>query len=688
MTLLDIENLSVRYRTGDDYVHAVSDVSISIDEGTNYGLVGESGSGKSTVADAILQLLPSSAQVESDGVRFDGGDLFEADSETRQQLLWEEIAFIPQDAMDALDPVMSTGDQIVQAIRKHRDVSREKARERTREVFDVVGIDPDRIDNYPHQFSGGMRQRVTIAMAMALDPKLIIADEPTTGLDVIVQDKILDKIDEVQQRTGSSLLMITHDIGVVSELCDELTVLYGGKTMEQGRTNDVLASPTNPYTMGLKNSFPDIGSHDESLVSIPGSPPQRHGELDGCVFRARCPFATEECKAAHPPLHEDEETGQGSACHYQPKAAKLREQATDPAVWGIESADEYAEFDRTKEPVIQTRDLRKWFSTGQSLVDQLRGRDPKYVKAVDGVDLTVSKSEIVGLAGESGCGKSTLGMTMVRLEEPTGGTIEFNGEELEALNRGELKDFRRQAQIIFQDPFDSLNPRQTVRQIVREPLDIHDIESDQDGSREREVIRTLEDVGLTPPERFLSKRPHELSGGERQRVAVARGLVLRPDLLICDEPASMLDVSLRVGLLNLMRKLARENDIGILYISHDLSSLAYVADRLAIMYLGNIVEIGETGNVLDHAYHPYTSALLAAWPQKDPLKKRDRVLLPGEPPDPVDLTEGCNFAPRCPHAQDDCWEDDPTLTDTPSNGDHRKACHYPMELGENVTDLL
>jgi peptide/nickel transport system ATP-binding protein len=692
MSLLDIENLSVRYRADDDYIHAVSDVSLTIPYGVNYGLVGESGSGKSTIADAVLKLLPSSAQVDCDAITFDGQDLLNADDELEQDLLWEEIAFIPQDAMDALDPVMSTGDQVVQAIRKHRDVTKSQARDRTREVFDAVGLDPQRIDDYPHQFSGGMRQRVTIAMAMALDPKLIIADEPTTGLDVIVQDKILDQIAQVQAETDSALLMITHDIGVISELTERMSVLYGGKVMERGETAQVLNEPTNPYTMGLKNSFPDIEVHDENLVSIPGSPPERRSSLDGCAFRERCPFAEDVCHSTHPPLHEAGDGTQESACHFVDDAPALREDATEPSTWGIESQSEIRDHD-PGETVIEAEGLKKWFPMGQSFLDSIRGREQTYVKAVDGVDVSVSESEIVGLAGESGCGKSTLGNTLVQLEEPTGGTIRFNGDPVGDLSGGALKAFRRDAQIIFQDPFDSLNPRQTVRQAVTEPLTIHGIHDKRDGSRQEAVVRTLREVGLTPPERFLDKNPHELSGGERQRVAVARALVLRPDLLICDEPASMLDVSLRVGLLNLLRELSREHDIGILYISHDLASLAYVADRVAIMYLGKIVETAETREILSNPEHPYTAALLAAWPGKDPLVERDRVLLPGEPPDPVDLPAGCNFAPRCPHAQDQCRQDQPALVDGTDgdgtdHGDHATACHFPMEPGEEITDLL
>jgi len=684
--LLAIENLSVHYPTKEGTVHAVRDISMNVSSGSNYGLVGESGSGKTTVAEAVLDLIPATATVECGGITFDGIDLRQATRPTIQRLLWEEIAYIPQDAMDALDPVMRVGNQIVQAIRKHRDVSKGSAKDRAREVFDIVGIKAGRIDEYPHQFSGGMRQRVVIAMAMALDPALIIADEPTTGLDVVVQDKILDNLSDVQERTDSSLLLITHDIGVVAELCDEVAILYGGTILERGRTVDVLNTPTNPYTMGLANSVPDLNNENDQLISIPGSPSKRYGNPEGCIFRERCPFADTECEKSHPDLYQHPETGQESACHFATDAATLRERARDPQTWDTWPDEDNSSTDVSNDALLRTEHLRTWFPVRQSLLDRLKGQASQYLKAVDGVSLSVRRGEVVGLAGESGCGKTTLGRTIIGLDEPTDGRIVFDGQELRDIDRGEQKAIRRRAQFVFQDPFDSLNPRQRVRDIVGEPLDIHDLVPSA-GSRRAKIISTLEDVGLTPPTDFLDKRSHELSGGERQRVAIARALVLKPSLLICDEPASMLDVSLRVGLLNLLRRLAHNRGIGILYITHDLASLAYVADRLAIMYLGRLVELGPTDALISEPHHPYTAALLAASPHTDPTRKRDRLLLPGDPPDPVSLPEGCSFAPRCPHAEERCRSEDPSPTQA-TGDDHWKRCHFPMDANEDITDLL
>ena len=673
MTLLDINNLTITYSAEDDTIHAVNDISFSIEEGVNYGLAGESGSGKSTAAEAILGLLPDNGHIESGEIEFKGEELTALSTEEQQDVLWEEIAYIPQSAMDSLDPVMTTGAQIQQAIQKHRNVSKSKTRDRVRELFKLVGLDPDRIDDYPHEFSGGMRQRVTIAMALALDPDLIIADEPTTGLDVIVQDKIIDTILDIQATIDSSLLLITHDIGVIAETCDELSLLYGGKVMEQGSVNSVLTNPANPYTMGLKNSFPSVDETDEDPVSIPGSPPNLTEEPSACVFVDRCPFATEECEASHPETVELPNRNQRSTCHHVQKAARMRRDAVDPETWGITDNNE-VESD-TEELLLEINGLEKHYTQSQPLLEKLRGREQNHVRAVDGVSLDVRRSEILGVAGESGCGKSTLGETISLLEKPTGGEITFDGMSVEEYRDGNMKEFRRKMQFVFQDPYDSLNPRQKVRSLVGEPLAIHDYRT---GEREQAVIETLEQVGLTPGTAFLDQYPHELSGGQRQRVAIARALVLDPDFLICDEPASMLDVSLKVNLLNLLRNLANTEDIGIIYISHDLASLTQVSDRLAIMYLGRIVEMGETESIVSQPKHPYTNSLLSASPEKDPSIDRDRILLEGEPPDPVDLPSGCTFAPRCPKSREECHKAEPDLHEAAEEG-QTAACYFPED---------
>ncbi|WP_424004672.1 dipeptide ABC transporter ATP-binding protein [Haloarcula salina] len=702
MTLLDVDDLTVRYNVRDGPLHSVNGVSFTIDDGVNYALSGESASGKSTTAKAILGLLPDEATIESGTVEFEGRDLRSLTPAERQDLLWEEIAFIPQTAIDALDPVMTVGAQIRQAVQTHREVSDRNAGRRARELFETVGLDPDRVEDYPHQFSDGMRQRVVIAMALALDPKLIIADEPTTGLDVIVQDKIIDNILQIQEETDSSLLLITHDLSVIAETCDELSILYGGSVMEQGSVKSVLLNPSNPYTMALKNAYPSLTDGDDALVSIPGKPPTPDSNPVGCVFEPRCPFATEACETTTPTLEPLPYRNQRVACHHAERATRMRDEADDASTWGGAVGGERMEDGET---LLEVTDLKKWYEREESLLgrvpidgvsptvtgftnslrnwydrrgDVLRevlGSDDSHVKAVDGVSLSVSRGEILGVVGESGCGKSTLGETLALLEEPTAGKLRFDGRPYEHYRNEDTQAFRQNLQIIFQNPYDSLNPRMTVKQLVKEPLTIHGYRTDD---KEAAVRDTLERVGLAPAERYFDAYPNELSGGQRQRVAIARALVIDPDLLICDEPASMLDVSLQAEVLNLLRELANTEGIGVLYISHDLASLTQIADRLAIMYLGRFVERGRTDRIISEPKHPYTEALLAAVPKTDPRGRRDRVHLSGDPADTTGPDVGCRFAPRCPRASDRCRTEEPELGAW-TDDRHDAACFHPAD---------
>lgn len=475
-------------------------------------------------------------------------------------------------------------------------------------------------------------------------------------------------------------MLITHDVGVVAETCDEVSVLYGGKVMEQGATSNVFNRPTNPYTMGLKNAFPEVDDFDGQAISIPGSLPELTQEPTGCVFRNRCPFSTEECADNHPPLTTN--GGQLSACYFTDKAEQMREAASSPKTWGIDTETKAPTSREAGEIILEPTNLEKWFKQDRSLVDELRGTKPDYIKAVNGVDLTVHEGEIVGVAGESGCGKSTLGEVIAALQPRTGGDILVDGTPVDDLLAESAKEFRSQVQFIFQDPFDSLNPRQRVKDAVSEPLKIQGHNQEM---IEQRVRQTVSDVGLNPPKKYLDQLPTQLSGGERQRVAIAQALVLQPKLLICDEPASMLDVSLKANILNILREMANKRDIGIVYISHDLASLTQIADRLAVMYLGEVIEIGDTREIVQNPKHPYAASLLAASPKTDPSIDRQRVLLPGEPPNPVNLPEGCNFAPRCPKAGEECYTTDPERSSFKDEG-HEAACHFPVDDAE--TELL
>ncbi|MFC6954783.1 ABC transporter ATP-binding protein [Halorubellus litoreus] len=710
MTLLDVDDLTVRYDTEDGPLHSVNGVSFTIDDGVNYALSGESASGKSTIAKAILGLLPEHAVVESGDIAFEGRDIRAMTPGERQDLRWEEIAFIPQTAIDALDPTLTVGGQIRQAVQTHRTVSEESARRRARELFETVGLNPERTEDYPHQFSDGMRQRVVIAMALALDPKLIIADEPTTGLDVVVQDEIIDNILKIQEETDSSLLLITHDLSVIAETCEEMSVLYGGTVMEQGRIQNLLLNPSNPYTMGLRNAYPSLGGDSEgALVSVPGEPPSLESKPTGCVFESRCPFATDACSESVPDLDELPYRNHRVACHHVEQSKRMRSEAADPATWGgVASGTPTPDG----EVLLEVEGLRKWYERDDSLLERLPldgltpsvtgltgnirdwydrrgevlrgmfGNEESHVRAVDDVSLRVSRGEILGVVGESGCGKSTLAETLALLEEPSVERFEFDGRSHEYY-REHLQEFRRKLQIIFQNPYESLNPRQTVDQLVGEPLSIHDYRLDE---RETVVAETLEKVGLAPAERYLDMYPNELSGGERQRVAIAQALVLDPELLICDEPASMLDVSLQAEVLNLLRGLVNTEDIGVLYISHELASLSQIADRMAIMYLGTFVERGRTDRIVSDPQHPYTEALLGAVPETDPSGDRERISLDGKPALPSRATAGCRFAPRCPKAADDCWGEPPELTEWTGES-HVAACFHPSrDAGDGAGD--
>ncbi len=702
MTLLDVDDLVVRYDTQEGLLHSVNGVSFSIDDGVNYALSGESASGKSTTAKAILGLLPDHAEVVSGEIEFEGRDLRSLTPSERQDLLWEEIAYIPQTAIDALDPVMTVGAQIRQAIQTHRERSERNARRRARELFEMVGLDPERVDDYPHRFSGGMRQRVVIAMALALEPKLIIADEPTTGLDVIVQDQIIDNILQIQEETDSSLLLITHDMSVIAETCDEMSVMYSGKVMEQGRVENLLLNPTNPYTMGLKNAFAALDTDGDDLVSVPGKPPSLDAEPTGCVFEPRCPFASEECAITEPELRSLPYRNQRVACHNANRAALMRRDAEDASTWGgstdgsrssdgevlLEVENLCKWYERSESllgrlpiggvsPTVTgfSNSLRRWYEQRGEIVNEVLNDDGSRVRAVDGVSLSVARGEILGVVGESGCGKTTLGQTLALLEDPTDGGFRFDGRSHEYYQAGNLQSFRQRLQIIFQNPYDSLNPRMTVEQLVKEPLTIHGYRLDE---RDEAVRETLEQVGMAPAERYLEKHPNELSGGQRQRVAIARALVIDPDFLICDEPASMLDISLQAEVLNLLRTLANTQGIGVLYISHDLASLTQIADRLSIMYLGRFVEEGRTERVVNSPKHPYTEALLAAVPETDPRGSRDRVVLDGKSAGPKGNRPGCRFAPSCPRVTDACREEEPER-DAWTGTDHSAACFRPLE---------
>ena len=659
--LLEVTDLRITIPTEAGLIEAVRGVSFAMEARDTLGVVGESGSGKTMLALAALGLVPGSAKV-SGSIRLDGRELLDCTPAQWRSIRGARISMVFQDPMTALNPMYKVGWQVAECITLHERVSRSAAWRRTVDLLGDVGLpQPAQLAHrYPHELSGGMRQRVVIAMAIANSPQLIIADEPTTALDVTVQALILDTLRTIREQTGAALMVISHDLGVLAEIAERILVMYAGKGVEIGTAADVFSDPRVPYTAGLLASLPPVDRRADRLAAIPGIPPTGIGYGAGCAFAPRCPLAAEPC-AADPPLLPVA-AGHLAACHFAGQDDTRRAwpdgdspPAASPSVPAPQAA----------EAVLAVRDLTKNF--------RVRGsgfRSYATVHAVSGISLELKSGRCLGLVGESGCGKSTVARLLMRLEPPTSGSIKLNGTELTGLDDGALRPLRRDLQMVFQDPYSSLNPRLSVGEIVGEPLTVHKI-----AGRPARVRELLAAVGLDPD--AAVRFPAEFSGGQRQRIGIARALALQPQVLILDEPVSALDVSIQASILNLLRDLQRERDMAYLFISHDLAVIRQVADEIAVMHLGVIVEHGPAEAVCEHPAHPYTAALLSAVPVPDPLRKpaRDRILLHGELPSATSPPSGCRFRTRCWKADERCAEQEPPLLQIA--GAHRVACHYP-----------
>lgn len=661
-TLLGVRDLAIHYRTAAGPVQAVDGIDFDIRSGEALGLVGESGCGKTTAAKGMLRLLPPNGEIPRGRIDFGGRDLVPLGEEVMRRVRWKEIAWISQAAMNALDPVYRVGDQIVEAMQAHITIDRKEAWAHGETLFRAVGIDPSRLHAFPHEMSGGMKQRAIIAMAMALDPALVIADEPTTALDVVTQAQILARLGRLRRERGMSLLFITHDISVVVQTCDRVAVMYGGKIVETGPVRSVFREPFHPYTMGLTNAFPTLEGAQRELISIPGTPPNLLDPPAGCRFAARCPFVQERCLAETPELR-GVEGDHATACHFPDKAEEFRQIAARNETWakvGLRLGEEVAGAAprgsvEGKANVFEVGGLKRHFPVAGSFLSSFSGKEERKVHAVDGIDFELKRGEILGLAGESGSGKTTTAEMLVKLQDATEGEIRFAGSDVAHLKGKGLKAFRKSAQMVFQDPYQTLNPRFTIADIVGEPLTIHGLAKGT--ALKDRVTQALERAGLKPAETYMNRFPHELSGGQRQRVAIARAIVLEPSFIVADEPVSMLDVSIRAGVLNLMRRFRDELGISFVYVSHDLPTIRYVADRTAIMYLGEIVEMGPTEAVISKRRHPYTQLLLDASPEPDPEIVKPPLEAVGEIPSAIEPPNGCRFHTRCPLATPECgWE--------------------------------
>ncbi|MEU8322422.1 ABC transporter ATP-binding protein [Nonomuraea sp. NPDC048881] len=664
--VLAIQDLSVEIRRGDRVVRPVSDVSLVLNRGETLGIVGETGSGKSMTGLAIMGMLPVGGRVTDGSIDFGGEELVGLPAARYRALRGNEIAMVFQDSLTALNPTRRIGEQVAEPVRLHHGASRRAARDRAAEVLALVGLPrpAERMDDYPHQLSGGMRQRVMIAMALACEPRVVIADEPTTALDVTIQAEILDLLDGLRSRLGMSMILITHDMGVIARHADRVGVMYAGRLAETAPTPVLFARTRHRYTHALLASIPSLThDRDERLFSIPGAPPDLTAAGPGCPFAPRCDAATDRCREERPaPAVEDD--GHVHACHHPATGpadrvqSRFRTRPVEPAA----SAE--------RAPRLRVVDLRREYPVGGRGLFGAR----RTLKAVSGVSFEVAAGETFGLVGESGCGKSTLGRMLVALDRPTSGEVIFDGEPVSRMGARALGPRRSRLQMMFQDSGAALDPRMRIGTILREPLAIQGAgDRAHRTARARELLR---DVGL--PAGVMERYPHELSGGQRQRVNLARALALDPAVLVADEPVSALDVSIRSQVLNLMRAVQLERGLSSVVISHDLAVVRYLADRVGVMYLGKLVETGTTEEVYGAPAHPYTAGLLAAVPDADPQARQPRgERVRGELPSPIDPPSGCRFRTRCALADDLCAQAEPLPR--PVTGSHQVACHHPLQ---------
>jgi len=641
-TLLKVAGLTTRLGSEQRPVRVVDGVDLQIHPGETFALLGESGCGKSMTALSLMRLLPPSGRITAGSVRLGETELLDLPENAMRGIRGGRMGMIFQEPQTSLNPVMSVGKQIAEAVRLHDPDPERGVDGRVVDLLRAVGIpDPEqRAREYPHQLSGGMKQRVMIAMALAGRPELLIADEPTTALDVTIQAQVLRLLKALQEESGMAVLLITHDLGVVAETADRLAIMYAGEIVESAGCERFFAAPAHPYSRKLFASLPGADKRSERLAVIEGMVPPLDRPFTGCRFAERCDSAMAVCGERQPQWH-DCGKGQRVRCHLWSEGR------------GVDEEPKAAVQERTTinghapDTLLEVADLKVHFPIQKGLFKRTVG----HVRAVDGVSLELRKGRTLALVGESGCGKTTAGKGILQLIEPTGGSARFDGQELVGLGSRRMRPLRRELQIIFQDPFASMNPRMLVGDIVEEGMLAQGIGGNRKGRRER-VERLLEQVGVDA--RAADRYPHEFSGGQRQRICVARALALEPRLIVCDEPTSALDVSVQAQILNLLKDLQSELGLAYLFITHDISVVAYMAHEVAVMYLGRIVERGRVEEVLEQPLHPYTKALLSAVPMVNEEGRGKVIRLDGDLPSPSNPPVGCHFHPRCPEAVDEC----------------------------------
>lgn len=660
-TLLSVQNLKTYFRTPEGIARAVDGISFDMAPNEIFALVGESGCGKSVTALSLIQLVPQpTGYIAGGAIYYKGQDLTRLPEIEKRKIQGNDIAMIFQEPMTSLNPVFTIGAQISEAIRQHQNRHGTAARNAAIEMLDLVGIPEPaaRYDEYPHQMSGGMKQRVMIAMALSCRPGLLIADEPTTALDVTIQAQILELIQRLQQELQMAVLLITHDLGVVANMADRVAVMYAGKIAEMGTWQQLYNTPRHPYTLKLLASTPARHKRGTQLHTITGRVPKATEYEEGCRFAERCPEVMEGCKHIVSTLHALEE-GHHVACHlYNPEPpfhATVGEHA-----WTARVQAEAAPIERQPQEFehhaqLQVKNLCVHYPIQKGIFKRTVG----YVYAVDDVTLTIPRGKTLALVGESGSGKTSLGKAILRLGVPVKGDLVYDGVDIAVATREQLHPYRKRMQIIFQDPYASLNPRMTVGDIIQEGMQAHNMGASPSERREQ-VAELMQRVGLSPD--MVTRYPHEFSGGQRQRIGIARCLAVSPEFIVCDEATSALDVSIQAQILNLLKSLQNDFNLTYLFITHNLSVVEYLADEVAVMYLGRIVERGTTEEIFDSPKHPYTRALLSAVPKMDPETGVEKIRLEGDVPSPINRPVGCHFHPRCPEMMGHCKDKYPDET--------------------------
>jgi len=703
--VLSVRDLNVRFNTENGVVHAVRGIDFDLRAGKTLGIVGESGSGKSVTSMAIMGLLPSTAEITG-SVRLQGNELLGLSDKAMCKYRGNDIAMVFQDPLSSLTPVYTVGTQIVEALTVHNPTMSKQAKEaRAVELLRMVGIPSpkDRLKAFPHEFSGGMRQRVMIAIAIANNPRVLIADEPTTALDVTIQAQVLEVLHTAQEETGAAVVMITHDLGVVAGMADDIMVMYAGKPVETGSVDEIYYNPRMPYTIGLLGAVPRVDVAEKStLVPIEGIPPNLIHTPTGCSFAPRCPLVSEACLEGEPELlpvignHPDGGPAHRAACIKTGSLGQevdAREVFKAPAV----PVSRFDAIPRTeRRSVLELRDVKKHFPL---LKGALIKRRIGTVKAVDGLSFDIREGECFSIVGESGCGKTTTLLEIMEFHKDQDGEVVIGGLSNKQASDAKTKSaMRKELQMVFQDPTGALDPRFTVFEVLSEPLENAGMAKPQIRKR---IMELMELVGLQPD--HVNRFPNQFSGGQRQRIGIARALAVNPKLVVLDEPVSALDVSVQAGVINLLDQLRAELGLSYLMVAHDLSVVRHISNRVAVMYLGKIVEIGDVDSVFDNPRHPYTRALLSAIPVPDPVleRTRERIILQGDLPSPLEAPKGCNFATRCPvfaalppARQEKCLTQEPSLetakapapaaSATPT--DQQFACFYPD--GELDADML